>query len=231
MLSVPLIIVLAASVVCVPISSPLQGSAGALSSIERRKTTWTSYVCSDANDQSTCKVSKTWTEGDDGSQQSGGDFVPLKQQTTPKSDASESNSNDDVSTQPDEEQETTPKPESTNSNESNTNVTPTPSGDNSMLGVINKWRSAYNLEALSWSQEMVDGAAETGQLNNGNGDNFQHHGRGNAEVMTPGNDNDGGEDLKGFTPFEIGYVAGWLCEVPSGPVASSCEFANSISPM
>ncbi|KAL8920507.1 MAG: hypothetical protein Q9208_006257 [Pyrenodesmia sp. 3 TL-2023] len=219
MLSVPLIIVLAASVACVPISSPPQASTKTVSSIQERKVTWTSYVCSDANDQSTCRVSKTWTEGEDGDQLSGGDFVPQKQQMTPTSDASESNNSNDVPTQPDQEQETTPQPP------------PSDSGDNSMLAVINKWRSAYNLNALSWSQAMVDGAAETGQLNNGNGDGFQHHGRGNAEVMTPGNDNDGGKDLKGFTPFEIGYVAGWLCEVPSGPVASSCEFANSISPM
>lgn len=209
MLSVPFFIVaLAASVVCVPISSPGQDSAGAVSTLVKKQVTWTSYICSDANDPSTCKVDKTWTEGEGG---------PTSQS--------------DQSTQPNKQQETTPKPDQSDSSQSNTNNQPAQSDDNSLLATVNKWRSAYNLNALSWSQEMVDGAAETGQLNNGRGDGFQHHGRGNAEVMTPGNDNDGGKDLKGFSPFEIGYVAGWLCEVPSGPVASSCEFANSISPM
>ncbi len=220
MLSVPFIfIALAASVVCVPISSPGQDSAGAISTLVKKQVTWTSYICSDANDPSTCKVDKTWTEGE-GGPTSGSD----------QSDSSVSNTNDQ-STQPENQQETTPTPDQSDSSQSNTNTQSTQSDDNSLLATVNKWRSAYGLTALSWSQEMVDGAAETGQLNNGQGDGFQHHGRGNAEVMTPGNDNAGGRDLKGFTPFEIGYVAGWLCEVNSGPVASSCEFANSISPM
>ncbi|KAL8894591.1 MAG: hypothetical protein Q9207_008466 [Kuettlingeria erythrocarpa] len=217
MLSVSFFIVaLAASVVCVPISSPGQASTGAISTLVKKQVTWTSYVCSDANDPSTCKVDKTWTEGEGGS--------------TSGFDQSELNTNDQ-STQPSKQQETTPAPDQSDSSQPNTNTQPTQSGDNSMLATINKWRSAYGLTALSWSQAMVDGAAETGQLNNGQGDGFQHHGRGNAEVMTPGNDNDMGKDLQGFTPFEIGYVAGWLCEVPSGPVANSCQFANSISPM
>ena len=100
-----------------------------------------------------------------------------------------------------------------------------------MLATINKWRAAYNVGALSWSQAMVDGAAQSGRLSNGNGDGFQHQGAENAaEVMTPGNDNDGGEDLKGYSPFEISYIA-WLCEVPSDILGDACAVQNSVIAM
>ncbi|KAL9024064.1 MAG: hypothetical protein Q9180_008009 [Flavoplaca navasiana] len=242
MLSISFIIILfAASGICVPLYSAQEAS---LSTIEKRQVTWTSWSgCSDANDVSTCKETKTWTEGEGDGQRSGdrqrggGRFFPQKQgTTTTESTSNDSNEpTDNVDNPPtegqqqeEEEEPTTP----TTSNEPTSNDAPTSTDSNAILTVINKWRSAYNVGQLTWSEEMVAGAAKTGQDNMGyfNGGSFTHGGAGNAEVMTPGSDTAGDADLGAYTPFEIAYIS-WLCEVPSETLGSACGDANKISPM
>ncbi|KAI4232923.1 MAG: hypothetical protein L6R40_007245 [Gallowayella cf. fulva] len=106
-----------------------------------------------------------------------------------------------------------------------------PAGDNSILDTINTWRTAYEKNNLTWSQDMVAAAANSGQLSKGDPDNFHHNNPSNAaEVETPGNDGNGGKDLQGHTPFEISMIS-WLCEVPTGPVEGLCAFQNSIMNM
>ena len=241
MLSISFITILfAASGICAPLHSAQEASTGALSTIEKRLVTWTSRSgCSDANDVSTCKETKTWTEGEGDGQRSGrggGGFVPQKQgATTTESTSNDSNEpTDNVDNTPtegqqqQEEESTTP----TTSNEPTSNDTPTSTDSNALLTVINKWRSAYGISQLTWSEEMVAGAAKTGQDNMGyfNGGSFTHGGAGNAEVMTPGSDAAGNADLGSYTPFEIAYIS-WLCEVPSGTLGNACADASKISPM
>ncbi|KAI4270688.1 MAG: hypothetical protein LQ337_006523 [Flavoplaca oasis] len=240
MLSISFITILfAASGICAPLYSAQEASAGTLSTIEKRLVTWTSWSgCSDANDVSTCKETKTWTEGGGDRQRGGGGFVPQEQgSTTTESTSNDSNEpTDNVENTPTEgqveEEEPTTQPTSSDSSDStSTNTTPS-SDSNALLTVINKWRTAYGISQLTWSEEMVAGAAQTGQDNMGyfNSGSFTHGGAGNAEVMTPGSDTAGDADLGQYTPFEIAYIS-WLCEVPSETLGNACADAGAISPM
>ncbi|KAL8996333.1 MAG: hypothetical protein Q9169_004133 [Polycauliona sp. 2 TL-2023] len=184
-----------------------------------------------------CAVSRprTWTTDGDGQgdgQRSGGNFVPQKQgATTTGAISGDSTQNDEPPPTEEEEtpSETTPD-ESTSSTPANGETTST--DDNAMLAVINKWRTAYDIGTLTWSTAMVAGAAKTGKDNMAyfDGAKFVHGGSGSAEVMTPGGDSAGGEDLQGFSPFEVAYVS-WLCEVNEEPVSSACAKASQVSPM
>ncbi|KAL8706117.1 MAG: hypothetical protein Q9201_000819 [Fulgogasparrea decipioides] len=101
---------------------------------------------------------------------------------------------------------------------------PPSSGDDSLLTTINRWRSAFGANALSWSQDMVNAAANTGQLNGGTSSmSLQHHNPSDAaEVIAPGSDTDMGQDLKGRSPFEISLIS-WLCENPENAMGDSCD--------
>ncbi|KAL8836136.1 MAG: hypothetical protein Q9176_006516, partial [Flavoplaca citrina] len=226
--------------ICAPLHLAREAS---LSTIEKRQVTWTSWSgCTDANDVSTCKETKTWTEGEGDGQRSSdrqrgrGGFVPQEEgSTTTESTSNDSNEpTDNVENTPtegqqqEEEEPTTP----TTSDEPTSNEAPTSTDSNAILTVINKWRTAYGVSQLTWSEEMVAGAAKTGQDNMGyfNGGSFTHGGAGNAEVMTPGSDTGGDADLGAYTPFEIAYIS-WLCEVPSDTLGNACADASKISPM
>ncbi|KAI4268120.1 MAG: hypothetical protein L6R38_007956 [Xanthoria sp. 2 TBL-2021] len=154
--------------------------------------------------------------------------------TTSTDDSSVSTSNTD-NTQTDDSSVSTGNNENTQTDDSSVstgNNQTTSTDDNSMLATINKWRTAYGKGDLTWAQDLVAGAAKTGSDNNAKGgDTFKHGGSGNAEVMTPGGTTAGGQDLKGYSPFEVSYILGWLCEVPTGPVASACADLKNVMNM
>ncbi len=225
MLSFSLIIItmLAAGGICVPLYSAPEASTGALSSIgKRQRSTHTKWYCSNRDDPSTCTTT-TWTEGGEGEgdgQRSSGGGQPRKAQAVPQTQEEKTTGNE----------ETTQTDNADTSTGNNNNPPSTTSTDaNSMLATINKWRTAYNKPQLTWSQDLVASSAKTGSDNNGKGgETFQHGGAGNAEVMTPGGETAGGADLKGYSPFEASYILGWLCEVPTGPVAGACADLKSV---
>ncbi|KAI4247202.1 MAG: hypothetical protein L6R40_001545 [Gallowayella cf. fulva] len=94
-----------------------------------------------------------------------------------------------------------------------------------ILSTINGWRYALGANPLSWSQEMADAAANTGQMNGG-GQTMNHNAPdGAAEVISPGSDTDYGQDLHGRSPFEISLI-GWLCEVPSSQMGDACRLVD-----
>ncbi|KAL8726287.1 MAG: hypothetical protein Q9181_006111 [Wetmoreana brouardii] len=100
---------------------------------------------------------------------------------------------------------------------------PPSSGDDSLFATINRWRSTFGANALSWSEDMVNAAANTGQLNGGTSMSLQHHNPSDAaEVIAAGSDTDMGQDLKGRSPFEISLIA-WLCENPENKMGDSCD--------
>lgn len=106
-------------------------------------------------------------------------------------------------------------------------MTTTSSGDNSIIATINKWRSTFDADALSWSQDLVNAAANTATLNGG-GATMQHHApKGAAEVIAPGSDTAMDQDLQDYTPFEISLIA-WLCEKPGDKMGDSCAFQTDI---
>ncbi|KAL8679451.1 MAG: hypothetical protein Q9186_004281 [Xanthomendoza sp. 1 TL-2023] len=95
-----------------------------------------------------------------------------------------------------------------------------------ILSTINGWRYALGANPLSWSQEMADAAANTGRANCGGGCGMNHHAPKNAaEVISPGSDNDNGQNLHGRSPFEISYIA-WICEVPSAQMGDACSLVD-----
>lgn len=221
MLSFSLIIItmLAVGGICVPLySAPEAASAKTLASIgKRQRTTHTKWYCSNRDDPSTCTTT-TWTEGGEGDGQRSGGGQPGKAQAVPQT-----------------QEETTGNEETTQTDNSDTSTgnnpppTTTSPDANAMLATINKWRTAYNKPQLTWSQDLVASSAKTGSDNNGKGgETFKHGGAGNAEVMTPGGETAGGADLKGYSPFEASYILGWLCEVPTGPVAGACADLKSL---
>ncbi|KAI4125191.1 MAG: hypothetical protein LQ341_006997 [Variospora aurantia] len=119
------------------------------------------------------------------------------------------------------------------SSDETTTTTPTtniPStGDNSVLATINKWRSAFGADDLSWAQDLVDAASNTGSLNRGGAnDNIQHHApQGAAEVIAPGSNTAMDQDLQGYTPFEISLIS-WLCEKPGNTMGDACSIQTEI---
>ncbi|KAI4207307.1 MAG: hypothetical protein LQ349_009863 [Xanthoria aureola] len=221
MLSFSLIIItmLAAGGICVPLySAPEASSAKTLASIgKRQRTTHTKWYCSNRDDPSTCTTT-TWTEGGEGDGQRSGGGQPGKAQAVPQTHE-ETTGNDESTTQTDNSDTST----------GNNQPPPTSTDANAMLATVNKWRTAYNKPQLTWSQDLVASSAKTGSDNNGKGgETFKHGGAGNAEVMTPGGETAGGADLKGYSPFEASYILGWLCEVPTGPVAGACADLKSL---
>ena len=98
----------------------------------------------------------------------------------------------------------------------------------SLLTTINKWRTAYGKNPLTWSADLAAAALNTGTLDGGDSSKEAHHQAPQAaEVISPGNDNDMGKDLQGHSPFEISYI-NWLCEVQSDVVGDLCAFQQSI---
>ncbi|KAL8784228.1 MAG: hypothetical protein Q9195_009127 [Heterodermia aff. obscurata] len=98
----------------------------------------------------------------------------------------------------------------------------------SLLTTINKWRTAYGRDLLTWSDDLATAAFNTGTLDGGDSSKEAHHPAPQAaEVISPGSDNDMGKDLQGHSPFEISYV-NWLCEVQSDVVGDLCAFQQSI---
>ena len=98
----------------------------------------------------------------------------------------------------------------------------------SLLTTINKWRTAYGNNPLTWSDDLAAAALKTGTLDEGDPSKEAHHPAPQAaEVISPGNDNDMGKDLQGHSPFELSYI-NWLCEVPSDVLGDRCAFQQSI---
>ncbi|KAL8636442.1 MAG: hypothetical protein Q9226_009255, partial [Calogaya cf. arnoldii] len=96
-----------------------------------------------------------------------------------------------------------------------------------MLSTINGWRYALGASQLSWSQDMANAAASTGQQNQGGALGMKHHNpKYAAEVIGPGSDNDMGKDLKGRSPFEISFI-GWICERPSSQMGNACSLVDN----
>ena len=83
----------------------------------------------------------------------------------------------------------------------------------SILDTINKWRGLYNVNTLSWSDQLAANAQKTGDDNHGDTENHELNPGSFAQVITPGAQSFN-NDLRGDTPFELCFV-GWLCEVPS----------------
>ena len=97
------------------------------------------------------------------------------------------------------------------------------SASNDMLAVINKWRGRYDLNALTWNEEMVQNSAQVGE--NGGGVNQIHSLVANTamgQVITPGQINPVPADQDGYSPFEVAYI-GWLCEVSTDPQLQASE--------
>ena len=90
---------------------------------------------------------------------------------------------------------------------------PPTSGGVSIIDTINKWRSLYNVNSLSWSDQLAANAQKTGDDNHGETENHELNPGSFAQVITPGAQSFN-NDLRGDTPFELCFV-GWLCEVPS----------------
>lgn len=201
---------LVAGVIGLPNPLPGQLPAGTPSLLPRRRQgkTFTAWTCSDGNDPRSC-TRNPWSQSDG----TGSEAEIQGPQTPPDPNPSGS--------------PTTTSGTADTSQTANTS----PAGDNSILDTINTWRTAYEKNNLTWSQDMVAAAANSGQLSKGDPDNFHHNNPSNAaEVETPGNDGNGGKDLQGHTPFEISMIS-WLCEVPTGPVEGLCAFQNSIMNM
>lgn len=91
-----------------------------------------------------------------------------------------------------------------------------PNSSDAILAVCNKWRSAYNLGAFTWDTELAGNAAKTGKDDQGTNENHELNGNSMAQVITPGINNCDNHNCAGLSsPFELAYVSGWLCEIPS----------------
>lgn len=85
-----------------------------------------------------------------------------------------------------------------------TTTTGSSGSDTGYMAVVNKWRSAGGLKALTQSSKLEGNALKTAQ--DGNGKMVHELNSGSmAQVLAPGSASD----------FEKVYVGGWLCEVPS----------------
>lgn len=203
------ILLLATGVICVPVMVPGQGIGMTRRRVNtRQEVTYVEYVQSDPNNPNSMEETRRYTEGGDNAV-TAAQIVPEQASSAPA------------------------EPITAGSHDGNAvpNDGSSPASGNSMLEVINQWRSAYGLKELQWSPSMVEAAENTGKLNNGNAWGFQHRNPSDAgEVMAPGSDNDKGQDLRGHSPFEISYIS-LLCEVPNGPVADSCPMQNQIMSM
>ena len=92
---------------------------------------------------------------------------------------------------------------------------PLTSGGVSILDTINKWRSLYNVNTLTWSDQLAANAQKTGNDDGGVNENHELNPGSFAQVIAPSAQSFS-QDLQGDTPFELTYVV-WLCEVPSDP--------------
>ena len=107
---------------------------------------------------------------------------------------------------------------------------PPSSGGVSILTTINKWRKLYNVNTLTWSDQLAANAAKTGKDDGGVNENHELNPGSYAQVIAPSSQSFS-QDLKGDTPFELTYVA-WLCEVSSDPQlqtgTNQCALVNSV---
>ena len=218
---------LVGSTFCVPVLSPHQGTGirvyvqkdpnnpndlqpvTTLSPMEKRQeVTVIESWCSDANDPNSCAPTTTYVEN----------------AATPTPTPSPQ-----PETQP-EQGTTTPTDTTAPTNTGSDDGSPLSDGI-SLLTTINKWRQAYGKNTLTWSDDLVGVAANTGQLDQGSSSLEAHHSSppANAEVITPGSDNDLGKDLQGRSPFEISYIS-WLCEVRynGDPLGGECDFQQTV---
>lgn len=142
-----------------------------------------------------------------------------------------------------------PKPKSSQPAPAQVKTNPPPSGgDNSpksgkatLYETITKYRTLYadrNLPDFSWADDMasyslVAGKNSCGGCKGPDGQptlkhTLSHNG---GQVITMGS-NDDAMDCGQFSgPFEVAYVAGWLCEVNDPELGDLCAAALAIQPM
>ena len=101
-----------------------------------------------------------------------------------------------------------------------------------MAEVVNKWRDAYGLGKLTWDEQLATNAYNNGKANNGDTNGWDHE-------LFPGSEGQvmaGGwskttKDIGQWTPFELTYLSGWLCEVPSdAALAGVCDETLKLAP-
>ena len=107
---------------------------------------------------------------------------------------------------------------------------PLVSRDDTLIQIVNKWRTAYGLGHLTWDENLVNNAFETGRKNGGV--SMQHftepeHPGTWGQVIAWGFDSST-KDLGQWTPFEIAYVAGWLCEVEDPQIVDTCNAMKAV---
>ncbi|KAL8818667.1 MAG: hypothetical protein Q9223_002740 [Gallowayella weberi] len=211
------ILLLAAGAICLPLDSPQQETVVTVLPVKKRQgATYSEYVSSNLDGPVSQVESRRYRYGD-GNQRSRPQVVP--EQTTPLSPVDTESLDGGLAANATGSQD---------GNQTSIGGSTIQAGGNSMIEVINKWRSAYQVNTLQWSASLVEAAKNTGTLNNGKSVGFQHQNpKDAAEVMAPGSDNDMGQDLQGLSPFELSYVA-LLCEVPTGPVADVCPLQDRI---
>ena len=104
------------------------------------------------------------------------------------------------------------------------------SGGVSLINTINKWRSLYHVNTLTWSDQLASNAQKTGKDDGGVNENHELNPGSYAQVIAPSSQSFS-QNLKGDTPFELTYV-GWLCEVPSDPQLQTgtdqCALVNNV---
>ena len=104
------------------------------------------------------------------------------------------------------------------------------SGGVSVIDTINKWRSLYNVNTLTWSDQLAGNAQKTGIDDGGVNENHELNPGSFAQVIAPSAESFT-QDLQGDTPFELTYV-GWLCEIPSDPQLQTgtdqCALVNNV---
>lgn len=221
---------LVTSVICVPIVSPRQGTpitvyiqkdpndpgdlqpVTTLSPMKKRQVTVVEVVQNDPNDPNNVTPISTYIQNDPIQTPTPQLIQPTPTPTPTPITTTPTNTGDDGSS----------------GGDSGSGDGSPLSGDTSILSTINKWRTAYGKNTLTWSQDLANAAANTGQLDGGSSANEAHHAPPDAaEVIAPGSDNAMGKDLQGRSPFEISYIE-WLCEVQSDVLGDSCAFQQTI---
>jgi hypothetical protein len=100
------------------------------------------------------------------------------------------------------------------------------SGDQTILHIVNKYRTKYNLGLLAWDDHLVANAQKTGEDDGGA---VQHHELNpgtDAQCITTGFDTPNPAlDLDGLSPFELAYL-GWMCESPDDYQLSAADNDN-----
>ncbi len=107
------------------------------------------------------------------------------------------------------------------------------SGGVSILTTMNKWRSAYGLALFTWDEQLAANALKTGQDNHGVTENHQLNSGSMCQVISPGiNSIQSDRNMDNLTPFEMTYLAGWLCERPeSYALGGNCKTWTGLAGM